>query len=208
MTPQELDLILKDIRRARNLLIFMGFIPMIYLLASGVSMMITSSVNLEIEMNMSVEMMLWAFATLVISAVLLFHIFRPNKYLVRQSKVGLAIYTIGIMSILVYSVMGLIEVLGHVDMQEKANSLIKIGGFAIYAGVITFVINAKVNVIQKITHILFYILPLAAFIGGYETGIGVTGVSILVYPMLSSYFAVKWAGKEFFAFMNSKNNEN
>ena len=208
MTPQELDLILKDIRRARNLLIFMGFIPMIYLLASGVSMMITSSVNLGIEMNMSVVMMLWAFATLVISAVLLFYIFRPNKYLVRQSKVGLTIYAVGIMSILVYSVMGLIEVLGHIEMQEKANILFKVGGFAIYAGVITFAINAKVNMFQRLTHILFYILPLAAFVGGYDIGIGVSGISILLYPILSSYFAVKWAGEEFFALMNSKNNEN
>ena len=207
MTPQELNIVLKEIRRTRNLFIFMGFIPMIYLLASGVSMMIMSSGDVDFDMSMRIETMSWIIITLVVSVVLLFNIFRPNRYIIRLAKVGLKCYAIGFLLFLVYLVMSLIDILGYIEIRSIEKILLLVIGFAIYGGLATFIVNVKVDLYQKITHGLFYVILLLTIVD-LKMAIGVMGISILAYPILSSYFAVKWAGKEFFAFMNSKNNEN
>ena len=212
MTPQELDVALKEIRRTRNLLVFLGFMPIMYLLVTGISIMMMSSGDVDFDMSMRIETMSWIIITLVVSVVLLFNIFRPNRYIIRLAKVGLKCYAIGFLLFFVYSVIILIDILGPIEIRpieirfiEKI--LLLVIGFAIYGGLATFIVNVKVDLYQKITHGLFYVILLLTIVG-VDMPIGVTAISILAYPILSSYFAVKWAGKEFFAVMNGKNNEN
>lgn len=208
MTPQELDVALKEIRRTRNLLIFIGFMPIIYLLVTGISiMMMMSSGDVDFDMSMRIETISWIIITLVVSVVLLFNIFRPNRYIIRLAKVGLKCYAIGFLLFFVYSVIILIDILGPIEIRFIEKILLLVIGFAIYGGLATFIVNVKVDLYQKITHGLFYVILLLTIVG-VDMPIGVTAISILAYPILSSYFAVKWAGKEFFAVMNGKNNEN
>lgn len=207
MTPQELDVALKEIRRTRNLLIFIGFMPIIYLLVTGISIMMMSSGDVDFDMSMRIETMSWIIITLVVSVVLLFNIFRPNRYIIRLAKVGLKCFAIGFLLFLVYLVMSLIDILGYIEIRSIEKILLLVIGFAIYGGLATFIVNVKVDLYQKITHGLFYVILLLTIVD-LKMAIGVMGISILAYPILSSYFAVKWAGKEFFAVMNGKNNEN
>ena len=207
MTPQELDVALKEIRRTRNLLIFLGFMPIMYLLVTGISIMMMSSGDVDFDMSMRIETMSWIIITLVVSVVLLFNIFRPNRYIIRLAKVGLKCYAIGFLLFLVYLVMSLIDILGYIEIRSIEKILLLVIGFAIYGGLATFIVNVKVDLYQKITHGLFYVILLLTIVD-LKMAIGVMGISILAYPILSSYFAVKWAGKEFFAVMNGKNNEN
>ena len=207
MTPQELDVALKEIRRTRTLLIFLGFMPIMYLLVTGISIMMMSSGDVDFDMSMRIETMSWIIITLVVSVVLLFNIFRPNRYIIRLAKVGLKCYAIGFLLFLVYLVMSLIDILGYIEIRSIEKILLLVIGFAIYGGLATFIVNVKVDLYQKITHGLFYVILLLTIVD-LKMAIGVMGISILAYPILSSYFAVKWAGKEFFAVMNGKNNEN
>ncbi len=207
MTPQELDVALKEIRRTRNVLIFLGFMPIMYLLVTGISIMMMSSGDVDFDMSMRIETMSWIIITLVVSVVLLFNIFRPNRYIIRLAKVGLKCYAIGFLLFLVYLVMSLIDILGYIEIRSIEKILLLVIGFAIYGGLATFIVNVKVDLYQKITHGLFYVILLLTIVD-LKMAIGVMGISILAYPILSSYFAVKWAGKEFFAVMNGKNNEN
>ena len=92
MTPQELDTSLKDIRNMRNLLVFVGFIPIIYVLLFGAISIISS---LEDPTSKTIELSISS-ASLVIIAILMWGVITKSRYKTQASKVGLAMYVVGL----------------------------------------------------------------------------------------------------------------
>lgn len=187
MTPQELDVALKDIRRTRNFMIFFGFIPMIYLF--GGALTIASSLKAQ---NLTVEII-----TISVVIGLIWGIIRPQKYFPIISKVGLAFLGLSFLGIILISFLPYCETLW----------LILGGGHV--AGFVMFVLSAKVHWSLKMTYIGYYVLMILVIVDALVCGITIKddciaylGIATLIYPMLSSYFAVRWANKEFFKLMN------
>ena len=91
MTPQELDVALKDIRRTRNFMIFFGFIPMIYLFVMfGVVLNFPN--NIDIVNIVSLTLL-----TLLIDSFIIIGICKINNYLTSKAKIKLVIYSIGLL---------------------------------------------------------------------------------------------------------------
>lgn len=191
MTPQELDVALKDIRRTRNLMIFLGFIPMIYVLIIVLTMILFSMVLLKLELMGSFLIL----PTVLIDTFIIMEAYSIRQYLTHKAKIGLSIYAIGIF--------GLIIILFFMPILKFYVLWLVLG--VIYAGFISFVININIDSYQKATHVTYYALPfLVAIFSTNESILGMFGIATLIYPMLSSYLAVRWAGKEFFKLMNNE----
>lgn len=187
MTPQELDVALKDIRRTRNFMIFFGFIPMIYLFVMfGVVLMFPN--NIDIVNIVSLTLL-----TLLIDSFIIIGICKINNYLTSKAKIKLVIYSIGLLGFVLMPLL--------ISILEYYIIIFVVG--AIYYGVIGFIAYTNIDLYQKTTHIVYYVLlSLVVLFAGNETIIGIFSIATLIYPMLSSYLTVRWANKEFFKLMN------
>lgn len=189
MTPQELDVALKDIRRTRNLMIFFGFIPIIYLF--GGALMSTSSLETQYLTNEII--------TAVIVVGFAWGIIKIREYIPLVSKVGLALLGLSLLGLILMTLAPYSEILWVV-----------LGGLHII-GLVMFVAMAKVHWSLKLTYFGYYILMALYVIDALKYGVSIKydstayfGIATLIYPMLSSYLAVRWANKEFFKLMNNE----
>ncbi|MBR3830923.1 MAG: hypothetical protein IKJ52_06690 [Muribaculaceae bacterium] len=191
MTPQELDTSLKDIRNMRNLLVFVGFIPIIYVLLFGAISIISS---LEDPTSKTIELSVSS-ASLVIIAILMWGVITKSRYKTQASKVGLAMYVVGLVCLtLLFWTTAIMDILTW-------------GGlFSLIVGLVIFILNSKIDLTAKITHLTYYILFILFGLDiRYvisDVILGTFAIATIVYPMISSYLAVKWAGNEFFKLMN------
>lgn len=189
MTPQELDVALKDIRRTRNLMIFFGFIPMIYLFWGA----FVSTSSLDIQ-YLTVEII-----TAIIVAGFAWGIIRIKEYLPIVAKVGLALLGLSFLGVILMTYVPYSEILWGI-----------MGGLHVI-GLVMFVLSAKVHWGLKMTYIGYYILMALFVTDALIYGVSIKndsvayfGIATLIYPMLSSYLAVRWANKEFFKLMNNE----
>ena len=189
MTPKELDEALKDIRRTRNLMIFFGFIPMIYLF----SMVFMSTSSLD------TQYLTVGIITAIIVLDLVWGIVGIKKYIPSVSKVGLAFLSLSFLGVILMSFLPYSEVLWWI-----------LGGLHV-AGLMMFVAWAKVHWSLKLTYLGYYLFTAYVVAHGLTSGISIKddiiayyGIATLIYPMLSSFLAVRWAGNEFFKLMNDE----
>lgn len=189
MTPQELDEALKDIRRTRNLMVFFGFIPMIYLF----SMVFVGTCSLDTQ-YLSVEII-----TAIVVLGLVWGIIGIKKYIPSVSKVGLAFLSLSFLGVILMSFVPYSEVLWWI-----------LGGLYV-VGFVMFVLSAKVHWSLKFTNLGYYLLIAYVVAHGLTSEVCIKddiiayfGIATLIYPMLSSYLAVRWASKEFFKLMNDE----
>jgi hypothetical protein len=189
MTPKKLDIALKNIRRTRNLMIFFGFIPMIYLF--GCALMATSSLDVQYLMVEAITAMIIVGFT--------WGIIRIKKYISIVSKVGLALLGLSFLGIILTTFVPYSEILWVV-----------LGGLHLI-GLAMFVMSAKIHWSLKLTYFGYYILMALFVTDALIYGVSIKhdstayiGIATLIYPMLSSYLAVRWANKEFFKLMNNE----
>lgn len=189
MTPKELDEALKDIRRTRNLMIFFGFIPMIYLF----SMVFMSTSSLD------TQYLTVGIITAIIVLDLVWGIVGIKKYIPSVSKVGLAFLSLSFLGVILMTYVPYSEILWGI-----------LGGLHVI-GLVMFVLSAKVHWGLKMTYIGYYILMALFVTDALLYGVSIKndsvayfGIATLIYPMLSSYLAVRWANKEFFKLMNNE----
>ena len=138
MTPQELDTSLKDIRNMRNLLVFVGFIPIIYVLLFGAISIISS---LEDPTSKTIELSVSS-ASLVIIAILMWGVITKSRYKTQASKVGLAMYVVGLVCLtLLFWTTAIMDILTWVGL------------FSLIVGLVIFILNSKIDLTAKITHL-------------------------------------------------------
>lgn len=71
-------------------------------------------------------------------------------------------------------------------------------------GQIAFAIGSNVGVALKVVNVAFYCVILVSGFIGWDTQavVAVVAMSIVAYPMIVSYLAVRWASAEFFKLSN------
>ncbi|MBQ3606231.1 MAG: hypothetical protein II990_08250 [Muribaculaceae bacterium] len=181
MTPQELDVALKDIRRTRNLMIFFGFMPILCFVTVASMMFFVLDYFSDIYLTI---------IPTIIFVLLLIWTIKKNSYLGNIGRLGLILYAIGFLIIFELSLFFVSSIISYV------------GGAAIYLGLIAFLSSLKVDKEIKSIHILFYLLILLVAI--FHDLIALTIIIGIIYSMFSSYLAVRWANKEFFKLMNNE----
>ncbi|MBR6639687.1 MAG: hypothetical protein IKL35_04915, partial [Muribaculaceae bacterium] len=118
-----------------------------------------------------------------------------SRYKTQASKVGLAMYVVGLVCLtLLFWTTAIMDILTW-------------GGlFSLIVGLVIFILNSKIDLTAKITHLTYYILFILFGLDiRYvisDVILGTFAIATIVYPMISSYLAVKWAGNEFFKLMN------
>lgn len=193
MTPQELDVSMKDIRHMRNMSIFISFVPIIYLLVFGV---IAFFIPIDTSFTVTIRMML-SITTLLIVSFLTFWIIKPNRHHNRMTKVGVAAYSFGLLFLnMLFWVPSLIDL-----------SLVAILLFLV--GLLIYAIKVNMDWYVKSVHLIYVIIMVLfameiIFYYGRSLFVGLFSIATLVYPMFISYLSVRWAGKEFFKLMGNE----
>ncbi len=171
----------KAIRRLRDVMIVYSFVPIIFLTIN----LLVYSYFTGVKANE-----IFACALLLMSAVLL--VFTAMLFIGQRFMLGL-LGKCGL-CLIAASVILFMYALFAGDNDYLTLSLL------FYAiGQIAYISDVKVDMPLKVCHIAFYVIEETCLIIGVfspETA-AVAAVSVLVFPMLSSYLSVRWASREF-----------
>lgn len=188
LTPEKFNLKIREIRHTRNLLIFLGFIPIMMFFSFGVLTAIYRG-----EPAMSAIQLSMAITTLFINTIILFFINKSNTYLDRTAKIGLGTLASGMFAWMIF-------------WWIQYEIILWIAGILALSGIILFFSRFKTSKLVKTGNISYYILmllqPCLINVYGEQVMTSIIALGTVAYPMLASWAAVRWANSEFFKITN------